>query len=234
MACGPGHPAPATSPAPAAAAPTAAARLPNDLQWTRGSAEHRAIYLQTYRLAGERLEQLVKEAGAASWGVILDADETVVDNSLFQVELFRDGATYSEERWNAWVRRREAPALPGAAAFTARVRELGGKVVIVTNRDQAVCGDTRANLDAAGITTDLVLCKQPGQSDKNPRFDAVAAGTPPSTLPPLTVLMWIGDNIQDFPGTTQAIRELPDSAFERFGRAWIVLPNPMYGSWERR
>jgi len=104
----------------------------------------------------------------------------------------------------------------------------------VTNRAQAVCGDTRANLDAAGITTDLVLCKQPGQSDKNPRFDAVAAGTPPSTLPPLTVLMWIGDNIQDFPGTTQAIRELPDSAFERFGRAWIVLPNPMYGSWERR
>ena len=45
-------------------------------------------------------------------------------------------------------------------------------------------------------------------------------------------LMWIGDNIEDFPDLTQDIRQLPDSAFARFGRDYIVLPNPMYGSWE--
>ena len=52
-------------------------------------------------------------------------------------------------------------------------------------------------------------------------------------LPPLDVLMWVGDNIQDFPRLTQSIRTAADSAFADFGETYIALPNPMYGSWER-
>ena len=65
------------------------------------------------------------------------------------------------------------------------------------------------------------------------RFRAVQAGTAPSPLPPLEVVMWVGDNVGDFPGATQAIRTQPQAAFAEFGRGWFVLPNPMYGSWER-
>ena len=32
---------------------------------------------------------------------------------------------------------------------------------------------------------------------------------------------------------TQAIRERGDDAFADFGARFFVLPNPMYGSWER-
>ena len=60
-----------------------------------------------------------------------------------------------------------------------------------------------------------------------------AAGTAPSPLPPLRVLMWVGDNIQDFPRLRQDVRTASDSAFASFGDRFIVLPNPMYGSWER-
>jgi len=226
-----------TSDAPAPSAPSAGAgageaALPS-IRWTRSSAEHRAIFLQTYRMATEELERRAAGRAAGSWGVILDADETVIDNAQYQQERARAGLPYSDESWNDWVRREAATALPGAAEFVASVRALGGRAVIVTNRDAVVCDATRANLRALGIAVDAVLCREPGPSDKNPRFRAVASGSAPSPLPPLEVVMWVGDNVGDFPGQTQAIREGPDAAFAEFGRAWVVLPNPMYGSWER-
>lgn len=220
-------------PAPAATTAAAADTLFPSIRWTRSSAEHRAIFVQTYRLATDELERRAQGRASGTWAVILDADETVLDNAQYQQERARAGLPYSEESWNAWVRREAATALPGAAEFVARVRALGGRAVIVTNRDASVCDATRANLRALAIATDAVLCREPGPSDKNPRFRAVQAGTAPSPLPPLAVVMWVGDNIGDFPGQTQAIRAQPASAFAEFGRTWIVLPNPMYGSWER-
>ncbi|MGH7754589.1 MAG: hypothetical protein ACREN5_17425, partial [Gemmatimonadales bacterium] len=96
-----------------------------------------------------------------------------------------------------------------------------------------VCPDTRANMQALGLAFDVVLCRVAGVSDKNPRFHAVANGTAaPGVLPALAVLLWVGDNIQDFPSLTQAVREQGDAAWAPFGNSYIVLPNPMYGSWE--
>jgi len=71
-----------------------------------------------------------------------------------------------------------------------------------------------------------ILCDQTGDQDKNPRFDAVLAGTTGS-LPPVNVLAWLGDNIRDFPKLTQ---QSPGNEND-FGNRFFVLPNPMYGSW---
>ena len=235
-------PAPAVvTPAPTSAATTAAAppvartdSIPLGLRWFRASAERRAIYLQTYRGAASTLERRSAGLPAGSWAVILDADETVIDNSPYEQELAERHASYDEASWKAWVMREAAAALPGAASFTARARALGGKVVIVTNRNDAYCAATRANLSRVGIVADEVLCRtDPKNGSKDPRFEAVAAGTTPSTLPALKVLMWVGDNIQDFPHLAQSIRTASDSAFADLGESYIVLPNPMYGSWEK-
>lgn len=234
--CAP-HPAPmspAPAPAPAAAPDAAADSIPLSVRWFRASAERRALYLQSYRTATTVIERRSPGFPSGSWAVILDADETVIDNSPYEQELAERHARYDEASWQEWVLREAAPALPGAVAFTARVRTLGGKVVIVTNRDDRYCEPTRSNLRKVGIVADEVLCKtDPKNGSKDPRFDAVAAGTAPSALPALKVLMWVGDNIQDFPRLTQAIRTAGDSAFANFGETYIVLPNPMYGSWER-
>ena len=231
----------ATTAAPAPAAVTAPAlpnaspdSIPLSVRWFRASAERRAAYLQGYRLATSVIERRSAGLAPGSWAVILDADETVIDNSPYEQELAERHASYSEPTWREWVLRESAAALPGAAAFTARVRALGGKVAIVTNRDDRYCDATRANLQKVGITADEVLCKtDPKNGSKDPRFEAVAAGTAPSTLGPLKVLMWVGDNIQDFPRQSQSIRTAGDAAFADFGESYIVLPNPMYGSWER-
>ena len=224
------------APSPAAAPPSVAAVpvvVPGALRWFRASAERRAAYLQAYRLAGEVVTRRAGGLAAGSWAVVLDGDETVLDNAPYEQGLVERGATYDSASWNAWVRRGVAADLPGAIGFTALVRQLGGRVVIVTNRDEAFCAATRANLVRARITADEVLCRTDRSTDsKDPRFDAVARGVAPSVLPPLRVVMWVGDNIQDFPHTTQAVRTAGDEAFGDFGERFFVLPNPMYGSWE--
>lgn len=223
--------APAVTVAPPSAA-TAAAAQPLAIHWYRTAAEQAAIYVQTYRMATARMEDLARGRAPGSWAVVLDADETVLDNSTYQKERAELGLGFSDETWNEWVGRMEATALPGAAAFIARVRQFGGRVVIVTNRDDPVCQPTRENLTRVGITVDAVLCRVGGVSDKNPRFRAVAEGQVPG-LAPAEVLIWVGDNIQDFPALTQAARSQGETAFRLFGDRYFILPNPMYGSWER-
>jgi 5'-nucleotidase (lipoprotein e(P4) family) len=219
-------PTPKVAPVPATG-PSAS----RDLQWARVSAEHRAIYIETYQSAARQLGTLSVGRALGSWGVILDADETVLDNSDYEVGRIPFGGSFDARTWATWVAEGRAPALPGAVSFTDRVHELGGKVVIVTNRDDAQCPITRSNLALVLIRADLVLCKR-GTDDKNPRFDAVENGTAAPGFPAIAVLEWVGDNIQDFPRLSQAIRNEPASAFSPFGSTFFALPNAMYGSWQ--
>jgi 5'-nucleotidase (lipoprotein e(P4) family) len=231
----PAQPPQASSPpAPAARAPQTDARPSQAILWTRSSAEHRALFLQVYGAARAHVEREAERRPGGGWAVVLDADETVIDNSLYQLERERAGLPFDGPSWQAWTKRREALPQPGAQAFLARVRELGGRIAIVTNRTESECPDTQAVFRAHGLVYDVMLCKPDGgPSDKNPRFEAVAGGTTPAGLPPLEVVAFVGDNIQDFPRLGQAIRNEADSAFAAFGARYFVLPNPMYGSWER-
>jgi 5'-nucleotidase (lipoprotein e(P4) family) len=232
-ACATGAVPSTPQPAPAAT-PAVAPTIPTGIRWFATAAEMRAAYLQTYRFATAALERAVQGRAAGSWAVILDADETVIDNSPYEMQQARIGVPYDSASWDAWVNRGAARALPGAVEFTSRVHALGGRVVIVTNRDQMYCDVSRENILRVGVPADQVLCRTDrANGSKDPRFDAVQRGTAPSTLPPLEVLMWVGDNIQDFPHLTQSLRTAPDSALAGFGEKYIVLPNPMYGSWER-
>lgn len=225
-------PAPPQAPTAPVAAP--ATLPPESIRWTRDSAEHRAVFLQVYGAATAHVEREAAARAPGTWAVVLDADETVIDNSLYQLERARAGKPFDAESWRAWCARREAVPLPGARAFLARVRALGGKVAIVTNRTASECPDTEAVFRAHGLDYDVLLCKPDGgPSDKGPRFEAVARGTTPVGLPPLEVVSFLGDNIQDFPGLSQAVRKEADQAFAAFGARFFVLPNPMYGSWER-
>lgn len=214
--------------------PASAAQLPTAIRWFAAAAERRAAYVQAYRLATSAIERAAQGRVAGSWGVILDADETTIDNSPYEIQQARLGVPYDSASWDAWVKRGAARALPGVVDFTTRVHALGGRVVIVTNRDQPYCDVTRENILRVGVPADEVLCRTDRSSgSKDPRFEAVQRGTAPSVLSPMDVLMWVGDNIQDFPHLGQSIRTAPDSAFAGFGERYIVLPNPMYGSWER-
>ncbi|HXT17126.1 MAG TPA: HAD family acid phosphatase [Gemmatimonadaceae bacterium] len=206
--------------------------LPNDVRWFRTSAEYRALARQAFQVAADRMPELSRGLASQSWAVIMDADETVLDNSEYERRRAMLDSGYTDASWVAWVNERAATAIPGAPELTRRVHSLGGRVAIVTNRADSLCAATRANLQSAGIEADLVLCQPSGQSDKNPRFERVRSGSAVAGVPALDVVAYFGDNILDFPGMTQAARNDP-RALADFGRRWFILPNPMYGSWQQ-
>jgi 5'-nucleotidase (lipoprotein e(P4) family) len=208
-----------TSPSPKAPPP-----LPDSVHWFRDSAEQKAVYLQTYRAAAASARTLSAGLAQGSWGVILDVDETILDNSEYQKRLALTGATYDPKSWDAWVQQKKASALPGARAFIDDVRdELHGQVVLVTNRLPGQCVATEENLRKQEIHYDRILC---GDGDKNPRFQSVINGSLGTA--PVNVLIWVGDNIQDFPSLTQQ----STGGLTEFGTRYFVLPNPLYGSWQ--
>lgn len=232
-ACAPAAAPPTRTPSPAAAPePVDLASEHLEIHWVRSSAEYRAITLQTYRAAADRVRELEAGLEDGSWAVIMDADETILDNSEFQRRIAERGEVYTEEAWDAWAREEAATAVPGAAGFVALVRELGGHVAVVTNRHQGICPETRDNLQALRLRVSAVLC-QTGTSQKEERFRMVQEGRTGEGLPPLDVIMWVGDNIGDFPDLEQDLRDAPEPALAEFGRRYFVLPNPMYGSWPR-
>ena len=236
LSCAPAAPAPKTAAGPigisGVAKPTGA---PSDeLHWLRNSAEYRAITIETYRAALASARTLSAGLPAGSWGVSVDADETVLDNSTYEVELQRRGEVHSDAAWKAWVARRERNAVPGAATFLSGVRALGGRVAVVTNTAQSLCPDVAANLEKAGLPYDLLVCRADDGGDrKEGRWKAIEAGTALPGVAPVKLLLWVGDNIQDFPDQSQALREKDESAFADFGVRFFALPNPVYGTWEK-
>lgn len=205
----------------------------NGLKWYRRSSERRALAAQAYRIATEKLDAKVAAGITGSWGVVLDIDETTLNNSQYQQERMDLGLGYSPASWTEWVNRKAATPLDGVVDFTQHVKTLGGKVMFVSNRMQATeCTQTAANLDAAGIPHDTMLCKT-DTSDKNVRFAALTAGTAPSTLPATKIALFVGDNILDFPALTQDLRKGPASGFAKFGEDYFIVANSMYGSWEK-
>ena len=224
--------APASAPSPAQPSPV---RMPDSIRWMQSSAEYMAVAVQTYRLATTRVETDARGRAAGSWGVILDADDTVINNIQYQAGLARDGVVHTPERFTAFVRSFSSTAVPGAAGFLARVRALGGRIAIVTNRLQIECADTDEMMRRLSLQHDAVVCRPegaPANADKNPRFRAIAAGETAASSKPIDILLYMGDNINDFPGGSQSMRAQGEAAYPEVGVHWFVLPNPMYGSWQ--
>jgi 5'-nucleotidase (lipoprotein e(P4) family) len=215
------------TPTPTQAPPSAS------LHWVLTAAEYRAAFLQTYRVAAAVLERLAAGRAPGTWAVSLDGDETVISNAPYERELAASGATHSPAGWSAWVARQAAQPLPGAVEFLRRVHQLGGRVAIVTNRGHADCPPTEENFRREGIPFDVMLCRpEVGSSEKEPRWEALAQGTAAPGLPPVEILLWLGDNVGDFPDLDQDAGRDPER-LEEFGRRYFVFPNPVYGSWQR-
>jgi 5'-nucleotidase (lipoprotein e(P4) family) len=224
---------PAASPLPAAQTQTPT--IPPNIKWVQSSAEYMALALQAYRAALARVETDARGRAAGTWAVVLDADDTVINNLQYQVGLALEGVKHTPERFTAWVRQRASTPVPGAAPFLARVHQLGGRIGIVTNRLAIECDDTAAVLRQNALAFDAVICRpegEPESADKTPRYRAIAAGQTAVSRTPIEILVFVGDNIRDFPNGTQAMRAEGEAAFSEIGVRWFVLPNPMYGSWQ--
>lgn len=206
--------------------------------WTQSSAEYRALAFQTFSLAKLRLDQDLAQhrshrPKAKPPAIIVDADETVLDNSRFQAELILRGAAYTPQAWTAWCDRAEAGAVPGAVEFLSYAFQHGVRVFYITNRRQTEKAGTVANLKKLGfpdVSEESVMIREQGStSSKEARRQSVRAR--------YRLVLLVGDNLNDFnddfAGKSIADRKAQvDRERADFGSQYIVLPNPMYGDWE--
>jgi acid phosphatase len=236
------EPPPAAVDAPAAEHPTLYATL-----WQQTSAEYRAIAMQAYAAAREVLPLALADSGWTAAveqedadfsslppAVILDVDETVLDNSPQQARVILEGRSFDPDAWARWVDEARAPPVPGAVEFLALADSLEVAVFYVTNRDAPLERATRENLEAMGMPldpqVDTVLARgerEDWTSDKTSRRAWVAER--------YRIVLLVGDDFNDFVAARLPRDErdrLVERYRERWGDRWIVLPNPIYGSWE--
>lgn len=204
------------------------------IKYVRDSAEYTVLMEQIYRVAAAAVERARQTLPAgATWAVVLDLDETVLDNSVYELERAAYGLSVDGGSWSAWVERAQAPAIPGVPEFLAAVRSAGGRIAFITNRSESTRAATLRNLTGVGVWRegDLLCPKQPGAGpSKAGRRAELRDGKGPCAWPgkPATVLAYLGDQIGDFP----AAGEEPGTSWpEAFGVRYFLLPDPMYGDW---
>lgn len=224
----------------------------NATVWFQTSVERDLVYTAIYRAAGQRLDAALKDR---RWdalpkdertddpsklppAIIVDIDETVLDNSPSQVRQIRERRGFNEAAWGAWVNERKAKALPGAVEFLSAAASRGVTVFYISNRDASLAEATLTNLRAAGfplkdagqflgLGTVVDGCEQHG-AEKACRRQQVARD--------YRVLMQFGDQVGDFVQIVANTREGRREAMAPYqawiGERWWPLPNPLYGSWE--
>lgn len=240
----------ATGPAPEPSAAQTAPGLDHPsllaILWVQSAAEYRATALSVYNSASDQLDAALADPGwnalapdpsaaAKPPAVILDLDETVLDNSAYQARLVRDGVEFEETSWRAWCEERQAGAVPGALEFIRLAQARGVRVFYVTNRDHSVEAATADNLRKLGLMLpegeDVLLTR-----GERPEWDSSKVQRRAHVAERYRVLMLFGDNLGDFTYPYRepigARRAVVDAAQQRWGRQWFMLPNPLYGSWE--
>lgn len=199
--------------------------------WYQKSDEVKALYLQGYNVATNRLKELLQKPTDKPYSIVLDLDETVLDNSPYQVQNVKDGTAFNPKNWDAWVKKASAKAVPGAKEFLQYAHQNGVQIYYVSDRDASQVDATIKNLEKEGIPVqgkDHLMFLEKGVKSKEGRRQKVQETT--------NLAMLLGDNLVDFADFSKTSAEERSKKLEElkneFGEKFIIFPNPMYGSWE--
>lgn len=220
--------------------------------WVQTSAEYVACCLQTYQLAGDQIErdadrwQAAQEKLATEFRklppcVVMDLDETVLDNGTYQSFLYDSGKDHSTALFTEFVTNNRASIrlVPGAGDFIRKVESLGMTVIYLTNRPEATREATIATLAQWGLNTDglkdpdgVRLLMKRNDSNKTPRRNLVREQ--------YTIVALVGDQLTDFAeefayerdASPESLRAAVCEYRRLWGKKWFILPNPVYGDWQ--
>jgi 5'-nucleotidase (lipoprotein e(P4) family) len=204
--------------------------------WQQTSAERQALSYQAFTFARMMLDRDLRlnRRDRKPRAIIVDLDETILDNSRYEGMLLQKRVNYNQKNWTEWVNRAEATAVPGAVEFLNYASSRGVTVFYITNRNDSQKQGTVTNLKKLGFpnVNDQTLLVQTDlqNSTKEPRRQSVAAK--------FRIVLLMGDDLNDFSDVFENSRtvETRMAAADRykgeFGQRFIMLPNPMYGNWE--
>jgi 5'-nucleotidase (lipoprotein e(P4) family) len=202
--------------------------------------EYRALSYQAFNLARwqldadldkKNLKKLPKAERKMPRAVVVDIDETVLDNSPSQAYAIKNRLAFNLKDWYAWGEMRKAKPIPGAVDFLNYAVSKGVKIFYVSNRDEVQKQATIDNLKSVGfndISAENVVLRDK-DSTKEPRRDAISAK--------YRIVLLMGDNLDDFSNVFEKKSVIDrfaevDKAHALWGKKFIVLPNAMYGTWE--
>lgn len=195
------------------------------------AAEYRALCYQAYNLGKIMLDKDLADKNIVKHRVvILDVDETVLDNSPYQAQCILDDVSYPV-KWDEWCLKAVAKPVPGSLEFLNYAKSNGVDAFYITNRKEHLKDATVKNLKDMGFPnadTEHVIMRT-AENSKESRRLAVSEKYHVSLL--------FGDNLNDFTNSfennsnKQRMNEA-DRINAEFGKRFIVLPNSMYGDWE--
>ena len=210
------------------------------------AAEYRAACYQAYNLATFRLKEALTKNPTGKPAVIMDLDETVLNNAGYETMMLRSGLAYDKRIWDDWESKHweQIGLVPGAKEFILEAKGLGVTIAYISNRNEKFRQNTTMALERLGINVpdDSLLKLRTKTSDKTERQQEIENK--------FTVILYIGDNLRDFSKRFQcrklekktpeelelAIRERKETVDQyrtEFGTKWIILPNPVYGEWTK-
>ncbi|ENQ3078002.1 5'-nucleotidase, lipoprotein e(P4) family [Bacillus cereus] len=198
--------------------------------WYQTSGEAKALYYQGYNIGTQKLDAALAKGTSKKPAVVLDLDETVVDNSPHQAMSVKTGKGYPY-KWDDWINKAEAEALPGAIDFLKHAESKGVDIYYISNRKTNQLDATIKNLERIGApqaTKEHILLQEPKEKGKEKRRELVSQTH--------DIVLLFGDNLSDFIGfdglSTQDRNKKVEELKAQFGEKFIVFPNPMYGDWE--
>ena len=222
--------------------------LLNSVLWMQTSAEYHVFSKTAYKQAREALDNALHEP---TWtatleqgedldklppAVILDLDETVLDNTSFEGRLIRSNTSYNRDQWEEWVQQAVAPAVPGSLEFLEYARSKGVAIFFVTNRSGKHEESTRKNLQRLGIALPPEMDTVLSVGERPYNWPADKASRRSFLANQYRIILLIGDDLGDFVSGAVAAPEdrirLAQQHDNRWGVSWFLIPNPNYGSWE--
>lgn len=202
------------------------------IAWQQYSGEYRALCFQAYNFARLSLDVRLKTTDPSRKNcVIVDIDETVLDNSPFQGYEVQHGISYDPKDWTRWTDLASADTIPGALGFLRYAKSENVETFYVSNRSEPEYQSTLKNLQKFGFpfADEAHLMVKTASSDKESRRQKI--------MEKYNVLLLCGDNLSDFSNVFyregKNTSEQVQWAMQEFGTHFIVLPNPMYGDWEK-
>lgn len=198
----------------------------------QNAAEYRALCYQAFNMARYRLDEfLMVDKNAIPPAIVTDIDETILDNSPYEVNNTLQGKSYSTTTWYEWTGLRQADTVPGALSFLKYAKSRGVEIFYITNRDEVERNGTLGNLNKFGFpdADNAHLLLREKSSSKESRRSQV--------LKTHRIILLLGDNLADFSGlydkkSTAERKQQTDALRDEFGSRFIILPNPTYGDWE--
>ncbi len=200
--------------------------------WFQRSPEMKALYHQGYNIATLRLAEFVKQKTSKPKAVVVDIDETMLDNSPFEAQVIFNKSEFTPELWKKWTSLAKSKALPGAVEFSKYCQSVGVEVLYISNRKVDEVDVTLKNLDSLGFAyakKENMIFREKFSSKKS-RRDKMSEK--------YEIVMLIGDNLNDLSevfenrGLDWGTSTVEQNKNE-FGNRFIMLPNPMYGEWEK-